>query len=179
MSSASCGFRILNFRQEPENGRFLFASSLMNSVRVDTFVSGKTIFCDRPARMRWGTIRCSSHSSHQRNWGAIEDRLARSVHVLDLYVEFRNLRNGLEGRRGLLDAALAFRLPDAMSAAEKDSKRQRILQGAPWTSEEREAILNYCASDVRLTVDLFNAMRSWISLPHALLRGKFMGEGDD
>ena len=52
-------------------------------------------------------------------------RLARSGHILDLFVEFRNLRNGVGGGRSLLDAALAFQLPDAMSAAEKDSNRQR------------------------------------------------------
>lgn len=97
------------------------------------------------------------------------------VHVLDLFVEFALLRNGLGGSRSLLSAALAFQLTEAISAEEKDTHRQRILQGAPWTSKEREGILDYCDSDVRLTVELFRAMQPQISLPHALVRGAFMG----
>ena len=70
--SASGGSRISSFRREPENDRFLSASLRMNFVRVGTFVSGKTIFSDRPARTRWAVIRCLSHSSHRRNWAVIE-----------------------------------------------------------------------------------------------------------
>lgn len=96
------------------------------------------------------------------------------INICDLYVEFSNLRNGGIGGRSLLDAALAFRLVDAMSAEEKDRHRQRILQGGPFSQEERLEILEYCDSDVRLTADLFHAMQSRISVGHALLRGQFM-----
>ena len=96
------------------------------------------------------------------------------VHICDLYVEFSNLRNGIVGGRSLLDAALAFRLVDAMSVEDKERHRQRILQGGPWSQDERNEILDYCDADVRLTADLFYAMQSRLSVGHALLRGQFM-----
>jgi hypothetical protein len=96
------------------------------------------------------------------------------TNICDLYVEYSNLRNGGVGGRSLLDAALAFRLVDAMSADDKDRHRQRILQGGPWSQDERREILDYCDADVRLTADLFHAMQSRLSVGHALLRGQFM-----
>jgi DNA polymerase I len=96
------------------------------------------------------------------------------ANIIDLYVEFANLRNGMGGGRSLLDAALAFRVPDAMSADEKERNRQLILSGGPWSLSEQTAILDYCESDVRLTVDLFRAMQSRIRVDYALIRGLYM-----
>jgi DNA polymerase I len=69
--------------------------------------------------------------------------------VLDLSPAFRNLVNGLwtpEGK-GLLGALRYYGL-DAISAKQKDAARQRVMQGWPFTPEERERILRYCLSDV-------------------------------
>jgi DNA polymerase-1 len=69
--------------------------------------------------------------------------------ALDLSPVFRNLVNGLwtpEGK-GLLGALRYYGL-DAISAKQKDAARQRVLQGWPFTPEERERILRYCISDV-------------------------------
>ena len=65
--------------------------------------------------------------------------------VLDLYVEFRNLTNGLTlpCGRGLLGALAWFGL-DTMKAVEKETMRNLVLRGGPWTPEERTAILKYC-----------------------------------
>jgi DNA polymerase-1 len=70
-------------------------------------------------------------------------------YVLDLYVEFRNLTNGMSVPcgRGLLGALNWFRL-DSIGAAEKDSMRLLVQRGGPWTPAEREALLDYCESDV-------------------------------
>jgi DNA polymerase I len=53
--------------------------------------------------------------------------------------------------------------------------RDRILQGPPFTTEEREAILTYCENDVRALALLVKHIVPTIrSLPHAMMRAKFM-----
>ncbi len=95
--------------------------------------------------------------------------------VLDLYAEFRNLTNGLPTLcgNGLLGAMAHFGLP-CMEAAEKDSMRDLILSGGPWTPAEKESILDYCESDVSALAKLFDRMESILDLPRALLRGRYM-----
>ena len=71
------------------------------------------------------------------------------ANILDLSPAFRNLTNGRstpEGK-GLLGALRYFGL-DAIGAKQKDAMQKRIMQGWPFTPEEREQILNYCDSDV-------------------------------
>jgi DNA polymerase I len=95
--------------------------------------------------------------------------------VLDLFTEFRNRTNGVppENGSGLL-GALAYHGLDGIGAVEKDEMRDLVLRGGPWTDAEREAILNYCASDVAALARLLPAMLPQIDLPHALLRGRYM-----
>ena len=97
------------------------------------------------------------------------------THVLDLYIEFRNRTNGLSVPcgNGLLGAMAYFGL-DSLQAAEKDSMRDLVLRGGPWTEEEQEAILKYCASDVEALTRLFEKMAPDIDMPRALLRGRYM-----
>ena len=49
-----------------------------------------------------------------------------------------------------------------------------ILRGGPWTDAERQAILDYCESDVEALARLLPAMLPRIDLPRALLRGRYM-----
>jgi hypothetical protein len=95
--------------------------------------------------------------------------------ILDLYVEFRARTNGLEAPagRGLLGALTYFGL-DCMGAGEKDTMRELILRGGPWSEAERTAILDYCAEDVTALARLLPAMQPRIDLPRALLRGRYM-----
>ncbi len=60
------------------------------------------------------------------------------AHVLDLFVEFRNLTNGLRlpCGAGLLGALVAFG-HDAIDSVEKDSMRELALRGGPWTPRAR------------------------------------------
>jgi DNA polymerase I len=71
------------------------------------------------------------------------------AHVLDLSPAFRNLVNGrhLPEGRGLLGALRYYGL-DAIGTKQKDAMRKRIMQGWPFTPEERKQILAYCESDV-------------------------------
>ena len=55
--------------------------------------------------------------------------------------------------KGLL-GALAYYGLSAVSAKYKDAMRERILQGPPYSPEERERILSYCSSDITETADL-------------------------
>jgi DNA polymerase I len=95
--------------------------------------------------------------------------------VLDLYAEFRNLRNGLvtPGGNGLL-GALAFFGVDHMAADTKDANRDLILRGGPWSGAERATIVEYCSQDVLALGRLLERMAPTIDLPRALLRGRFM-----
>lgn len=95
--------------------------------------------------------------------------------ILDLYAEFRNLTNGraVPCGNGLLGALAYFGL-DAIAGAEKESMRQLVLRGGPWTDDERAAILDYCESDVDALGKLIERMLPDLDLPRAFLRGRYM-----
>ena len=71
------------------------------------------------------------------------------ANVLDLSPVFRcvcqRTRSCLQGK-GLLGALAYFGL-NSIGAKYKDAMRKRILQGPPFSPEEREKILTYCVSD--------------------------------
>jgi hypothetical protein len=95
--------------------------------------------------------------------------------ILDPYVEFRNLTNGLHkpAGAGLLGALVYFGL-DAMDAVEKKDMQEAIGNGTwrgRYTSEE---ILNYCESDVGALERLLPIMLPGIDLARALQRGRYM-----
>lgn len=98
--------------------------------------------------------------------------------VIDLYAEFKTLRNGQyifsgpKNRWGLTSALNYYGL-SSMGSDRKDSMRGRILQGPPYSEHERDQILEYCAVDVEGTVQLFEKMLPVIQLPYALIRGQF------
>jgi hypothetical protein len=97
------------------------------------------------------------------------------ANVLDLFVEFRNLANGLATPAGfsLLGALTYFGL-DSIGATEKEDMRSLVLRGGPWSDDERAAILEYCGSDVAALERLLPAMLPSTDLPRALLRGRYM-----
>lgn len=103
-----------------------------------------------------------------------------SARILDLFTEFRVLTNGLPtiSGSGLLGALLHHGL-DAIGAEEKQSMRELVLGGGPWTGAEQAAILDYCGTDVDALGRLLPAMLPAIlerrhGLGHALLRGRSM-----
>lgn len=102
------------------------------------------------------------------------------VHVLDLFTEFRTLCNGRPpgpSGAGLL-GALAHHGLDAIDVAEKDAMRALALRGGPYTTGERQALLDYCQTDVdalaRLLPAMLPAMLPALDLPRAILRGRYM-----
>ena len=98
------------------------------------------------------------------------------VNVLDLFTEFRCLTNGLSPAHGngLLGALLYYGLP-SIAGEEKDTMRDLVLTGGPWSPEEQSAILDYCETDVVALDHLLSAMKDQIDWPRALLRGRYMG----
>lgn len=94
--------------------------------------------------------------------------------ILDLYVEFRHRTNGgaTPAGRGLLGALAYFGL-DHIGTTEKEDMRALAMRGGPWTGDEREALLDYCQSDVEALERLLPAMEPNIDLPRALLRGRY------
>ena len=95
--------------------------------------------------------------------------------ILDLYAEFRNHTNGLAtvSGSGLLGALAHYRL-NSITSEDKNTMRDLVLRGGPWTKSEQLQILDYCQSDVEVTEQLFRVMAKDIDLPRALLRGRYM-----
>jgi DNA polymerase-1 len=102
--------------------------------------------------------------------------------ALDAYVEFRHCVNDGAAKSANRDkgffglaGALQYFCEDSIDTARKRDMRERILQGPPFTAEERAAILDYCEDDVhalaRLVPHIVPTIRS---LPHALARANFM-----
>jgi hypothetical protein len=92
--------------------------------------------------------------------------------AIDALIEFRHHTNdNRDHARGLGDALDHFKL-DSLDVTRKNSIRDRILQGPPFSEQEKREILEYCADDVRalarLLARLLSTIRSW---PHALHRG--------
>jgi hypothetical protein len=99
------------------------------------------------------------------------------ANVLDLSPVFRNLTNGRatpEGK-GLVGAQRYFGL-DTLDTKHKEAMQKRVMRGWPFTPEEREQILTYCASDTdalgRLLPFLLKEMDE-IDLRVALYHGEF------
>jgi hypothetical protein len=98
---------------------------------------------------------------------------------LDLYVEYLAHLNvfrekGTEPPEAKLICALVSFGLDSIGATEKKEMVELILRGGPWAADEREAILDYCQSDVDALRRLVPAMLPTIDLPRALLRGRYM-----
>jgi DNA polymerase-1 len=89
--------------------------------------------------------------------------------VLDLFTEFRNQTNGVPpiNGSGLLGALAHYGL-DGIGAVEKGEMRDLVLRGGPWTESEREAILDYCESDVSALARLLPAMLPHLGGGHAV-----------
>jgi DNA polymerase I len=102
--------------------------------------------------------------------------------ALDPYVEFRHFVNDGAVKSGerdkgffSLDGALRYFCEDGIDTAHKIDMRDRIIQGPPFTAEERARILDYCEDDVRSLALLVRHIVPTIrSLPHAMARAKFM-----
>ena len=95
--------------------------------------------------------------------------------VLDLFVEFRNLTNGLGTHcgNGLLGALTHFSLP-AIGSAEKEEMRALAMRGGSYTDNEKSELLNYCQNDVDALAKLLPVMLPAIDLSRALVRGRYM-----
>jgi DNA polymerase-1 len=94
--------------------------------------------------------------------------------VLDLSPMFRSVVNGRETPQGRgLVGALAYFGLDAISSKYKDVMRNRILAGWPFSADEQEQILTYCASDSDALEALLPKLLSEIDLDTALHWGEF------
>lgn len=100
------------------------------------------------------------------------------LNVLDLWVERRNLTNGLlDGNFELIDTSLVGTCADyglVHTATErKEAMRSRILQGFPFREDEMKEILAYCHDDVRMLAALAEAMLLQVeSVSQAIHRGR-------
>ena len=102
--------------------------------------------------------------------------------ALDAYVEFRHCVNDgavVSGERGKgfysIGGALRYFLEDEIDVTRKKEMRDRILQGPPFSEQEKRDILDYCEDDVNALARLFPHIVSTIRPPfeHAIFRAKF------
>jgi len=95
--------------------------------------------------------------------------------VIDLYLEFRNLTNGLTTPcgSGLLGALAWFGLY-ALDASEKHEMRELAMRGGPYTGAERLALLDYCQTDVDALARLLPKLGPTVTVDLALNRGRYM-----
>lgn len=95
--------------------------------------------------------------------------------VLDLFAEFRCISNGraLPSGSGLLGALTYFGL-SCMDVVEKDTMRDLIMSGGPWSEQEKLDIFDYCESDVIALEKLLQKLVPYLSIPRSLLRGRYM-----
>ena len=95
--------------------------------------------------------------------------------LLDLFTEFRNLRNGIyvPSGFGLLGAMINHGL-EALDASKKKDMRDLAIHGGPYAPDEKRALLDYCESDVGALSRLLPKMLPSIDLDRALLRGRYM-----
>lgn len=91
--------------------------------------------------------------------------------IIDLMPEANLQTNGPQAPRMGLLACLRARGLGAMTAATKGDMRDRILKGPPFTTAERDLILQYCLEDVHATARLLEAVP--VDLDRALIRGRF------
>ena len=97
------------------------------------------------------------------------------VNILDLYVEFRWLTNGLPLAHGnkLIGVLIHLGLSSILGE-EKDMMRALILTGGPWSTQEENDILDYCETDVFALDKILTKIKGQIDLQRALLRGRYM-----
>jgi len=96
--------------------------------------------------------------------------------ILDLSPEFKCHVNGKgipRKNQGLIGALQYFGL-STIAPKRKDAMRERIMKGWPFTAEEFEQILDYCAEDVEMLRQLLLELLPCIDLPIALHRGEFV-----
>jgi hypothetical protein len=101
--------------------------------------------------------------------------------VLDLWVEYRCLTNGLIDSIGeklehnIISACHRYGVYDTTPVAEKEANRNRIMRGFPFTNEEMQRIQAYCDGDTRMTLDLCDQLVPDVeNLAQALHRGRCM-----
>jgi DNA polymerase-1 len=94
--------------------------------------------------------------------------------VLDLYIEHRNVTNGLGAGTSLI-AVLARHGLAHIDASEKKEWRQLAMDPRPKTEVEMRGLLAYCRTDVEALLKLLPTMAPSISLPPALHRGRYSG----
>jgi hypothetical protein len=98
--------------------------------------------------------------------------------TLDLSPEFKCHVNGKgipRKNQGLIGALQYFGL-DSIAPKRKDAMRERIMKGWPFTAEEIEQILAYCAEDVEMLRQLLLKLLPHIDLPIALHNSEFVAD---
>lgn len=100
-------------------------------------------------------------------WGMPEN-------ILDLMIEFLHVDNGRsKGKRYSLLKALEYFQLEGVDPLYKELMRSRVERGGPWTGQEIVDMLDYCQTDVDALERLLPKMLPEITIPHALIRGRY------
>jgi hypothetical protein len=95
--------------------------------------------------------------------------------LVDSWVEFKCITNGRGAPMGLYDAAAFYDLKTPHTQEFKETMRSLALRPGAYSAEERQHLVDYCLSDVRITRDLVLAMEVDIDLARAVaVRGEYL-----
>lgn len=75
-------------------------------------------------------------------------------------------------RDNLLGALTYFGI-NGISVPDKSSMRELAMRAGTWSSEEEQALLHNCESDVIATKELLQVIENKLDLPRALQRGRY------
>lgn len=94
--------------------------------------------------------------------------------ILDLMIELRYLLNDHEGRIifGVEEAIKHFGID--IHFDQRQDIQKLAARGGRYALEEKEALLAYCAKEVKATAELYKRTRAEISLDQALHRGRHL-----
>jgi hypothetical protein len=88
--------------------------------------------------------------------------------------EFRRCKDPTKWDRSLLGVVCRCGLP-VRAIADKEAARSVILRGHPYSTDQRQLIMNYCADDVIDTARIAKVLLPRIdNIPQAVFRGHFM-----
>jgi DNA polymerase-1 len=95
--------------------------------------------------------------------------------VLDLWVVFRRLTNGLVqlNKTGQLDALAVFSVQGCCKG-HKTQMREMAIRGGPFTDLEKRELMDYCQQDVEDLETLFGKLLTGIDLPLDVFRSEYV-----
>lgn len=94
-------------------------------------------------------------------------------HILDLRIAFRIYSNGRIWHSSLFTALETFKIEHEVPGSTKERYQQLCANGGPFSDEEKNGILWYCATDIAPLGKLLTALASHVDLRQVIEFGRY------